>query len=201
MELTTNYQFKKATYSDPASIIDFMGNFDTIDTLLKSINDTLPLKAEHTATATNADLNTLLDDKMYLCIGTLSNAPAANTYCFVRAYDTTSTSRILQVCYVPQTDNTVRMFNRVITTGSGTTAGAWRELATTKQLNEAVETLQMLVEENTFRNTALAGAMTKSLTTLIMQTFTDITGVDSTKGDGAAAIANYYKADQHILQN
>ncbi len=199
MELTTNYQLKKFGYDDPASIIDFMGNFDTIDALLKSINDALPLKAEHTVTATNPNLNTLLDDKMYLCIGTLSNAPIANTYCFLRVYDTAATSRILQVCYVPQTDNSVRTFTRIVSVGSGTTVGPWRELATTKQMDEAVETLQMLIEENTFRNTALAGALTKALTTLVIQTFTDIIGVDDTKGDGAATIANYYKSDQHIF--
>lgn len=199
MELTTNYQLKKFGYDDPASIIDFMGNFDTIDAILKSINDALPLKAEHTVTATNPNLNTLLDDKMYLCIGTLSNAPIANTYCFLRVYDTTSTSRILQVCYVPQTDNSVRTFTRIVSVGSGTTVGPWRELVTTKQMDETVETLQMLIDENTFRNTALAGALTKALTTLVIQTFTDIIGVDNTKGDGATAIASYYKADQHIF--
>ena len=199
MELTTNYQLMKFGYEDPASIIDFMGNFDVIDALLKSLNDALPLKAEHTEYVANADLNTLLEDKSYICAGTLKNAPVANTYCFVRVYDTSSTSRILQVCYVPQTDNSVRMFHRVITLGSGTTVGPWRELATTKQMDEAIETLKILVQENTFRNTALAGAMTKALTTLVIQTFADITGVDNTKGDGATAIASYYKADQHIF--
>lgn len=199
MELTTYYQLKKFGYDDPASIIDFMGNFDTIDTLLKSVNDTLPNKAEHTVYVANADMNALVEDKSYVCAGTLKNVPVANTYCFVRVYDTSSTSRILQVCYVPQADNTVRVFDRVISIGSGTTVGAWRELATTKQLDEAVETLKILIGENTFRNTALAGAMTKALTTLVIQTFTDITGVDSSKGDGATAIASYYKADQHIF--
>lgn len=200
MELTTNYQLKKFGYDDPASIIDFMGNFDTIDALLKSMNDALPNKAEHTVYVANADLNALLEDKSYVCAGTMKNTPMANTYCFVRVYDTASTARILQVCYVPQTDNTVRVFDRVITSGtSGLTVGAWRELATTKQLDEAVETLKIFIDENTFRNTALAGAMTKALTTLVIQTFTDITGVDNTKGDGATAIANYYKADQHIF--
>lgn len=199
MELTTYYQLKKFGYDDPASIIDFMGNFDTIDTLLKSVNDTLPNKAEHTVYVANADMNTLVEDKSYVCAGTLKNVPVANTYCFVRVYDTSSTSRILQVCYVPQADNTVRVFDRIISIGSGTTVGAWRELATTKQLDEAVETLKILIGENTFRNTALAGAMTKALTTLVIQTFTDITGVDSSKGDGATAIASYYKADQHIF--
>lgn len=199
MDLTTYYQLKKATYSDPASIIDFMGNFDTIDTLLKSINDTLPNKAEHTQYVTDADLNTLLEDKSYICAGTIKNAPVANTYCFLRCYDTSSTNKILQVCTVPQTDNTARMFTRVVIAGSATTVGAWRELVTDKTLADTVDTLKTLIHENTFRNTALGDAMTKDLTTLVIQTFTDITAVDNTKGDGAAAIANYYKADKHIF--
>lgn len=197
MDYTVNYQLKKATYSDPASIIDFMGNFDTIDTLLKSVNDTLPNKAEHTQYVTNADLNTLLDDKSYICAGTIKNAPVANTYCFLRCYDTASTNRILQVCTVPLTDNTVRMFTRVVIAGGA--VGAWRELVTAQTLSDTVETLKTLIYENTFRNTALGDAMTKELTTLVIQTFTDITAVDDTKGDGAAAIANYYKADKHIF--
>lgn len=199
MDLTTYYQLKKATYSDPASIIDFMDNFDTIDTLLKSINDTLPSKAEHTQYVTDADLNTLLEDKSYICAGTIKNSPVANTYCFLRCYDTSSTNKILQVCTVPQTDNTARMFTRVVIAGSATTVGAWRELVTDKTLADTVDTLKTLIHENTFRNTALGDAMTKDLTTLVIQTFTDITAVDDTKGDGAAAIANYYKADKHIF--
>lgn len=201
MEYTTNYLFKKSTYDDPSSIIDFMSNFDAIDTFLKVINDTLPQKAEHTAMVTNPNLNTLTEDKMYICVGTLSNAPTPNNYCFVRVYSTTGTARHLQVCYVPQTDHTMRMFMRGISVSvNGTTVGQWREIATTKLLDDTVETLQMLIEENTFRNTALAGALTKSLTTLVIQTFTDIVvAVDDTKGDGAAAIENYYKEDQHIF--
>lgn len=102
MDYTANYQLKKATYSDPASIIDFMGNFDTIDDMMKNINDNM-------------------------------------------------------------------------------------------------ETLKMLMNENTFRNTALGHAITKDLTTFVIQTFTDISEVDASKGDGEAAILNYYKADKHIF--
>lgn len=126
MDYTANYKFKKATYSDPARIIDFMGNFDTIDTLLKNINNTLPNKAEHTNYVTNADLNTLLDDKSYICAGTLKNTPVANTYCFLRCYDTGSTNKILQVCTVPQTDNTARIFTRMVIPNGA--VGAWNEL-------------------------------------------------------------------------
>ncbi len=199
MEITTNYQLLKFGYNDPASIIDFMGNFDTIDALIKSINDILPNKAEHTVYVANADLNTLLEDKSYVCAGTMKNTPIANTYCFVRVYDTASTSRILQVCYVPQTDNSVRMFNRVVTLGSGTTVGSWRELATTKQVDEAVEVLEARISDNTFRSTALAGALSKSLTNLVLHTFTDTIEVNDSKGDGAAVMENYYNSNLHMF--
>ena len=199
MEITTNYQLLKFGYDDPASIIDFMGNFDTIDALLKSINDAVSLKAEHTVYVANADLNTLLEDKSYVCAGTMKNTPIANTYCFVRVYDTASTSRILQVCYVPQTDNSVRMFNRVVTLGSGTTVGSWRELATTKQVDEAVEVLEARIGDNTFRSTALAGALSKSLTNLVLHTFTDTIEVNDSKGDGAAVMENYYNSNLHMF--
>lgn len=200
MEITTNYQLLKFGYDDPASIIDFMGNFDVIDAHLKSINDALPLKGEHTVYIANADLNTLVEDKSYICAGTLKNAPVANTYCFVRVYDTTSTSRILQVCYVPQTDNSVRMFHRVVTIGSGTTVGPWRELATTKQMDESVEILQSMIGKNTFRSKSIAKAMSNSLTTLIVNTFEDVdVELNKTKGSTAAAIENYYDANHQVF--
>ena len=199
MEITTNYQLLKFGYDDPASIIDFMGNFDTIDALIKSINDVLPNKAEHTVYVANADLNTLLEDKSYICAGTMKNTPTPNTYCFVRVFDTASTARILQVCYVPQADNTVKVFDRVVTVGSSLTVGAWRELATTKQLDEAVAILEARIGDNAFKSTALAGALSKSLTTLVMHDFTSTIEVESTKGDGAAVMANYYDSNLHLL--
>ena len=200
MDITTNYQLLKFGYDDPASIIDFMGNFDTIDALLKSANDALSLKAEHTEYIANADLNTLLEDKSYICAGTLKNAPVANTYCFVRVYDTSSTSRILQVCYVPQTDNSVRMFHRVITVGSGTTVGPWRELATANQLNDSVEVLRSLINKNTFRSKTLANAIGKSLTAVVVHTFDDTDlDMNSSKGSTAAAIENYYDEDRQVF--
>lgn len=199
MELTTNYQLKKIGYDDPASIIDFMGNFDTIDALLKSANDGISLKAGHTEYVANADLNTLLEDKSYICAGTMKNTPMANTYCFVRVYDTASTARILQVCYVPQADNTVRVFDRVVTVGSSLTIGIWRELATTKQLDEAVAILEARIGDNSFKSTALAGALSKSLTTLVMHDFTSTIEVESTKGDGTAVMTNYYDSNLRLL--
>ena len=57
----------------------------------------------------------------------------------------------------------------------------------------------VLIAENIFRNKALAGAVSNSLTTLFIHTFTDVTAIDQTKGNGATAVANYYNAEAHLF--
>ena len=201
MDITTNYQLKKSGYDDPASIIDFMENFDTIDSVMKSVSDAVVVKADHTVYVTNPDLDLLLEDKMYICAGTMKNAPVPNTYCFIRVCDTASTSKLLQVCYVPTANNDVRTFTRIVTVGStGVSLGwTWRELMTSAQINDTVDVIQAKIDDNTFRTTALAGVLTKSLTTLVMHTFKDTTDIDTSKGDGATAITNYYDADRCLF--
>ena len=192
---TTNYNLHKFDLADaPPDITVINDSMDIIDAALKGFSDN---KADHTAYVANANLNTLLEDKAYICSGTLTNAPVATTYCFLRVYDTESTNRVLQVCYVPNSDNTVRTFTRAIT---GTSIfGAWLELGTTKYVDEQMALANVLIAENAFRNKALAGAVGKSLTTLFIHTFTDVSAIDQTKGNGAAAVANYYNAATHIF--
>ena len=199
MLYTENYNLKKPELLDaPPDIRVFNENWDFVDAKLKEFNDG---KAEHTVYVTNPNLNTLLEDKAYICVGTMTNAPIANTFCYVRAYDTASTSRILQVCYVPQNNNTVvRTFTRIVSVGSNsTTAGGWQELATTKQLEDTMANVLMLVDENTFRNKALGSAISKSLTTIVIHDFADMSELNSAKGTATETIASYYKADQHIF--
>lgn len=193
---TTNYNLHKFDLQDaPPDITVLNESMDIIDAKLKEFSDG---KAEHTAYVANADLNALLEDKAYICAGTMKNTPTPNTYCFVRVYDTESTNRVLQVCYVPQSDNTIRTFVRAIT---GTaTFGAWRELGTTAYVDEQIALMKILVDENTFRNKATINAIAKNLTTLFVETFADISGINYSAGDGATAIANYYKADKHIFE-
>ena len=195
MLYTGNYNLHKIELLDAPPDIEVLNpNWDIIDTELKKLSDN---KAEHTVYVANPDLNTLLEDKAYICAGTMKNAPVANTYCFVRVYDTGDTSRVLQICSVPSASNLVRTFERAIT---GTNVfGAWRELSTTTYVDEQVELLKILVDENTFRNKALATAITKSLTTLFIDTFTDTIAIDTSVRDGAAAVANYYDASKHIF--
>ena len=195
MLYTTNYNLGKITLSDaPPNIEALNPNWEIIDAKLKEFSDG---KAEHTAYVANADLNALLEDKAYICAGTMKNTPVANTYCFVRVYDTESTSRILQICYVPQSDNTIRTFVRAIT---GTSFfGAWRELGTTAYIDEQMALMKILVDENTFRNKATTNAIAKGLTTIVVHDFADISELNSAKGTASDVIASYYKADQHIF--
>lgn len=151
----------------------------------------------HTVVVQNANINTLLDDQAYICVGTLLNAPVSNTYCVVRAYDTGSTNRVVQIVYVPQTDNTVRTFVRSVVSGS--TFGKWLEITTTSYVNAEVDKLSTLIAENKFRNEATLQAMNKAILTLFIEPFESTIDIDTTKGDGATAIANYYKADTHIF--
>lgn len=195
MQYTENYNLVKLELLDaPPNIEALNPNWDEIDRILKEFSDG---KQEHTAYVTNANLNTLLEDKAYICSGTLTNTPVATSYCFLRVYDTESTNRVLQVCYVPNSDNTVRTFTRAIT---GTaTFGDWLELGTTKYIDEQMAIANVLIAENAFRNKALAGAVGKSLTTLFIHTFTDVAAIDQTKGNGATAVANYYNAEAHLF--
>ena len=174
MQYTENYNLNKLELLDAPPNIEVLNpNWDTIDRILKEFSDG---KQEHTAYVTNANLNTLLEDKAYICSGTLTNAPVNTTYCFLRVYDTEGTNRVLQICYVPNSDNTVRTFTRAIT---GTaTFGAWLELGTTKYIDEQMAVANVLIAENAFRNKALAGAVSKNLTTLFIHTFTDVSAID-----------------------
>ena len=195
MLYTKNYNLVKIDLQDsPPDISVLNANWDEIDRILKQFSDG---KAEHTAYVTNANLNALLEDKAYICSGTLTNAPVATTYCFLRVYDTASTNRVLQVCYVPNSDNTVRTFTRAIT---GTaTFGAWRELGTTKYIDEQMALANVLIAENAFRGQALAGAVSNRLATLFVHTFTDVSAIDQTKGNGATAVSSYYNAEKHLF--
>lgn len=192
---TTNYNLHKFDLQDaPPDITVINESMDIIDAKLKEISDG---KAEHTAYVANADLNALLEDKAYICAGTMKNTPTPNTYCFVRVYDTESTNRVLQVCYVPQSDNTIRTFVRAIT---GTAFfGAWRELGTTAYIDEQMALLKILVDENTFRNKATTNAIAKGLTTVVVHDFADLSELNSAKGTATETIASYYKSDQHIF--
>lgn len=194
MQYTENYNLVKLELLDAPPDIEVLNpNWEAIDRILKEFSDG---KQEHTAYVTNANLNTLLEDKAYICSGTLTNAPVNTNYCFLRAYDTESSNRVLQVCYVPNSDNTVRTFTRAVT---GTSFGAWRELGTTKYIDEQMALANVLIAENAFRNRALAGAVGKSLTTLFIHTFTDVSAIDQTKGNGAAAVSSYYNAAAHLF--
>lgn len=155
---------------------------------------------EKTLLVSNANLNTLLGDRAYMCVGTLSNAPIPNTYCLLRSYDTAGTDRVLQVCYVPSLgDNSVRTFVRAV--NGGVSFGTWQELATTNIVNNEIEVLKFLLNENKFRNKATLAAMNQAVFTLFLETFETLDDVDTSAGSGETAITAAYDANKHIFVN
>ena len=145
----------------------------------------------------NANLNELLQNKTYVCAGTMKNTPIATTYCVVNVYDSGSTNRIIQEASVPENDNTVRVFVRAIT--GTTTFGEWTELSSKNYVDDKEETLLMLIDEKDFEFDCLAKMIELNLTKMFIQIFEDTSSIDTTKGDGAYCIENYYNADQHIF--
>lgn len=106
---------------------------DDLDTAKTDLNEQiaegLKLKRDHTVDVADPNINTLLADKTYRCSGTIANAPISCSFCVVECYDTGAevTGSIVQKCYIPQTDNSVRIFTRVVV--NGTNFGAWKEIA------------------------------------------------------------------------
>ena len=157
---------------------------------------------EKTLLVSNANLNALLGDRAYMCVGTLSNAPIPNTYCLLRSYDTAGTDRVLQVCYIPSLeDNSVRTFVRAV--NGGVSFGTWQELATASSVNKEIDVLRFLLNENQFRNKATLAAMNQAVFSMFIETFETLDDIDisAESGDGETAITAAYDADKHILTN
>ena len=158
--------------------------------------------ASKTVYQANANLNTLLDDKSYICVGTLTNAPIPTTYCVLRCWDTSSTDRVVQQCFVPDLNtNAVRTFVRSV--NAGVSFGSWREFATSEDVNREIDVLKVLFNENKFRNKATLAAMNQAVFTLFIETFETLDDIDinAVGGDGETAITAAYDADKHIFTN
>ena len=157
---------------------------------------------EKTLLVSNANLNTLLGDRAYMCVGTLNNAPIPNTYCLLRSYDTAGTDRVLQICYIPSLeDNSVRTFVRAV--NGGVSFGTWQELATASSVNKEIDVLRFLLNENKFRNKATLAAMNQAVFNLFIETYETLDDIDKSagSGDGETAITAAYDADKHIFTN
>ena len=149
-----------------------------------------------TLLVSNANLNTLLGDRAYMCVGTLSNAPIPNTYCLLRSYDTAGTDRVLQICYIPSLeDNSVRTFVRAV--NGGVSFGTWRELVTVSELDNQLGVLLSLIKDNQFTNEATLEATNKAIFTFFIENFADLDSVNLAGGSGEAAITAIYDSDAH----
>lgn len=58
----------------------------------------------------------------------------------------------------------------------------------------------VLIGENTFRNQALASAMTNSLTTLFVEVFADTNDIDKSYSDAETIVNNYYDERLHLFE-
>ena len=155
---------------------------------------------KNTIFVSDADLDTLFGDQAYICTGTLKHTPISTAYCVMRSYDTSSTERIVQVCYVPhQTNNgvRVRVFVRVADDGeNGRTIGTWQELVDHYTLSQ----VKSLIDDNSFTNTVTLEAMNKGISTLFVENFVNLNSVDLTKGSGETAITAIYDSDAHCFR-
>lgn len=188
----------KAPTPVPASNSTDLATTEWVKTIVAGID--LSGVQKNTIFVSDADLNTLLGDQSYICTGTLSNTPIPTTYCIVRGYDTSSTERIVQVCYVPHQINNgvrVRVFVRVVDDGeNGRTIGSWEELVDHYTLSQ----VKSLIDDNSFTNTVTLEAINKGLSTLFVENFADLNSVDLTKGSGETAITAIYDSDAHCFR-
>lgn len=196
MQQTANYNLNKPELSDLPDITQISANFDVIDETMKDNSDGLLEKADKTEVVQNANLNELLTDGKYICVGTLTNAPIANTYCFCEVVDTDDTARILQIVHVPAADNSIRVFVRAITLSTPVLIGTWRELENDATIQADLQHRDVLIGENTFYCHAITYAMRKAILSLFIDVYDDAADVDTTKADGAAVVA-MYDSDNH----
>lgn len=188
----------KAPTPVPTSNSTDLATTEWVKTIVSGIDLTGVQK--NTIFVSDANLNTLLGDQAYICTGTLKNTPITTTYCVVRGYDTSSTDRIVQVCYVPYQVNNgvgVRVFVRVVDNGeNGRTIGAWGELVDDYTLTK----VKSLINDNSFTNAVTLEAMNKGISTLFVENFANLNSVDLTKGSGETAITALYDSDANCFR-
>ena len=188
----------KAPTPVPTSNSTDLATTEWVKTIVSGID--LSGVQKNTIFVSDADLNTLFGDQAYICTGTLKYTPISTSYCVMRSYDTSSTERIVQVCYIPPQKNNgvrVRVFVRVVDDGeNGRTIGAWEELVNRYTLDQVTS----LINDNSFRNTVTLEAMNKEISTLFVDNFANLKSVDLTKGSGETAITAIYDSDAHCFR-
>lgn len=186
MKLTTNYNLKKPELTDPADITEINSNYDTIDTELKN-------RRLATALMAKANLNQLLENKSYACVGTITNAPITANTCLVDVFAIESRNTIIQVCHVINTDNSTRSFVRSIVNGN---FGAWVEFTGTDQIREE---LKLLISENSFKVNTMTDALVHNLATVNIDVFDDVSSFDIGKGGTESFVLEFYEADRNTF--
>ena len=188
----------KAPTPVPTSNSTELATTEWVKTIVSGID--LSGVQKNTIFVSDANLNTLLGDQAYICTGTLSGTPISTAYCVLRGYDTSSTERVVQVCYVPHQINNavrVRVFVRVVDNGdNGRVIGSWEELVDNYTLNK----VKSLIDDNSFTNAVTLEAINKGMSTLFVENFANLNSVDLTKGSGETAITAIYDSDAHCFR-
>lgn len=113
MLTTNNLGLLKPELTDPADITALNANWDKIDDL--------PTRCKHVV---DADLNTLLEEGMCYCTGTITNAPENTTHCFVRVVE--CEEKFIQIVYYIVSGNSSSYYRAgYISNGSGHFPQGW----------------------------------------------------------------------------
>lgn len=164
-----------------------------INTLTSKVNN----KLNKTISVTNANLNTLLGDQGYYCVGTLTNTPISCTQCYLHVMNQgdDNTGASVQICYIPQTDNTLKMYVRNY---NGSVFGAWEELIRSTEFNRAREQIKYVYDENKFRSLSLMRGINHALLWLMVECYDTLADVDNTKGN-YNDVVSFWDKDLNII--
>lgn len=174
-----------------------IANTEFVTSVCNTLSNSISNKLSKTISVTNANLNTLLGDQGYYCVGTLTNAPVSCTQCYLQVMnqgdDNTGVS--VQMCYIPQTDNTLKVYVRNY---NGSVFGAWEELIRSTEFNRAREQIKYLYDEDKFRSLSLMRGINHALLWLMVECYDTLVDVDNTKGN-YNDVVSFWDKDLNVI--
>ena len=109
MQTTKNLGLLKPELTDPADITALNNNWDKIDNLQEKCKRVI-----------DADLNGLVEEGIYHCTGTITNAPENVTTCIVQVFKPTTSNAGVQIFYMGDSAS-VNVYRRTFGVGSENT--------------------------------------------------------------------------------
>lgn len=198
MKYTDNLNLKKPEQTEFYDVDDFNANADILDAEVQAIKDGyLPL----TGGTMSGDIDTSIN-RLCLKAGTSPLIGKGSAIHLFR--DDSETSAGMFHIMAGSSNGEYKYLK-----GSHDGALTWNNKNIVRSIdglnadingNINLSNVRMLINENTFRNKALAGAMVNIISTLFVEVFGDTTDVNTSAGDGATAISKYFKADTHVFE-